>query len=179
MPVLKENYKAELPTLELGTGTPYLALFDETLQPILNPITGINLGAYMEDFQYVYQEGERRSRGQESPGNEATMVFKTGDPDTLDIAPLQKNALIFIQFGYIFSNGKALSSPIISVAIRQVDAVLDEEGTTITIRTKDTTAYLRYFPAFVPKSDTDNILNWLVDGCGSQVGVLIKRFKRT
>lgn len=177
MPTLKPQYIQEPPTLEYGTGTPYLAIFNDSLQPIVNPLTGINLGAYIESFQYVFQEGEKRSRGQDSPGNEATLVFRSGNPDSLDIPELQKNSPIYLQFGYIFSNGRALCSNVIFTVIREISATLNQEGVSITLKTKDTVSALRYLPPFSPIRDDDNLLNYLANGCDANVGVLIKKFK--
>ena len=39
--------KANNPILYKGTGTPYLAIFDNQGIPVMNPLTGIPLGAYI------------------------------------------------------------------------------------------------------------------------------------
>ena len=40
------------PILYNGMGQPYLALFDFRGMPIMNPITGIPLGAYISTWNY-------------------------------------------------------------------------------------------------------------------------------
>ena len=42
------------PILYNGMGQPYLALFDFRGMPIVNPITGIPLGAYISTWNYRY-----------------------------------------------------------------------------------------------------------------------------
>ena len=67
------------PILYNGMGQPYLALFDFRGMPIMNPITGIPLGAYISTWNYRYDEEKE---------NLATITFDTGDPDTVDIEAL-------------------------------------------------------------------------------------------
>lgn len=177
MPVLKEGYTPGKPTLYHGTGTPYIALFDTQARPILNSITGLPLGYYVDDFSYTFQEANSTRRRTQFPGNECKIVIKFGDPDVVDIEPLQKNATFIIQFGYVFSDGTFRSSAPISVMVRQVDTIFNEEGITTTILTKDGTDVLRYFPPYSPQSDSDTLLDYLEKGCGIGAGVLIKKFK--
>ena len=44
------------PILYNGMGQPYLALFNFGGMPIMNPITGIPLGAYISTWSYRYDE---------------------------------------------------------------------------------------------------------------------------
>ena len=44
------------PILYNGMGQPYLALFDFRGMPIMNPITGIPLGAYISTWNYRYDD---------------------------------------------------------------------------------------------------------------------------
>jgi HSP20 family molecular chaperone IbpA len=70
------------PILYKGMGQPYLALFNFGGMPIMNPITGIPLGAYISTWSYRYDEEKE---------NLATITFDTGNPDTVDIAEIQEN----------------------------------------------------------------------------------------
>lgn len=47
------------PILYNGMGQPYLALFDFRGMPIMNPITGIPLGAYISTWNYRYDEEKK------------------------------------------------------------------------------------------------------------------------
>ncbi len=67
--------KANNPILYKGTGTPYLAIFDNQGIPVMNPLTGIPLGAYISSWSYVYDEEKE---------NLATITIDTGNPDTVD-----------------------------------------------------------------------------------------------
>ena len=46
------------PILYFGTGTPYLALFTELGMPVMNLITGIPIGAYINKFSYKTDESK-------------------------------------------------------------------------------------------------------------------------
>ena len=138
MATIKSSKQPEKPTLYVGTGTPYIALFDEASQPILNPLTNLPLGLYMDSFRYTFQEANSRSsrgfRKNTNPGNEGKLIFRSEDPNTIDISGLQENSKIFIQYGYIFPDGSFLTSPILSTVIRQIDAVFDNNGVTALMR---------------------------------------------
>lgn len=94
--------KANNPILYKGTGTPYLAIFDNQGIPVMNPLTGIPLGAYISSWSYVYDEEKE---------NLATITIDTGNPDTVDVEALQENRDIFLQWGYIFSDGYICIKP--------------------------------------------------------------------
>jgi hypothetical protein len=108
--------KANNPILYKGTGTPYLAIFDNQGIPVMNPLTGIPLGAYISSWSYVYDEEKE---------NLATITIDTGNPDTVDVEALQENRDIFLQWGYIFSDGTFVSSPAINIKVRDFDCIFD------------------------------------------------------
>ena len=62
------------PMSQYGTATPYLAIFNSEGMPVMNPITGIPLGAYITNFTYKYDEEKE---------NQANLTFDTGNPDTV------------------------------------------------------------------------------------------------
>lgn len=78
--------KANNPILYKGTGTPYLAIFDNQGIPVMNPLTGIPLGAYISSWSYVYDEEKE---------NLATITIDTGNPDTVDVEALQEIEISF------------------------------------------------------------------------------------
>ena len=90
------------PILYKGMGQPYLALFNFGGMPIMNPITGIPLGAYISTWSYRYDEEKE---------NLATLTFDTGNPDTVDIAEIQENQNICLQWGYISVSYTHLTLP--------------------------------------------------------------------
>ena len=101
------------PILYKGMGQPYLALFNFGGMPIMNPITGIPLGAYISTWSYRYDEEKE---------NLATITFDTGNPDTVDIAEIQENQNICLQWGYIYPDGQFVSGPIKVIKVRDFEA---------------------------------------------------------
>lgn len=161
--------KANRPILHKGTGTPYLAIFDNQGIPVMNPLTGIPLGAYISSWSYLYDEEKE---------NLATLVIDTGNPDTVDVEALQENRDIFLQWGYIFSDGTSVSSQAINIKVRDFDCVFDSTGTHITIKCIDGTNLLRFMPPHKPTEDADDsMVKFLDAGCGLNVGVIIERFE--
>ena len=55
------------PILYNGMGQPYLALFDFRGMPIMNPITGIPLGAYISTWNYRYDEEKENVKFEDLP----------------------------------------------------------------------------------------------------------------
>ncbi|WP_254555175.1 hypothetical protein, partial [Salmonella enterica] len=68
----KQEYNSDPSILVDGTATPYLAIFSEDGMPVMNQLTGIPLGAYINQFQYKFDEEHE---------NECTINFDVGDPD--------------------------------------------------------------------------------------------------
>jgi hypothetical protein len=152
-----------------GMGQPYLALFDFRGMPIMNPITGIPLGAYISTWNYRYDEEKE---------NLATITFDTGDPDTVDVEALQENRDIFLQWGYIFSDGTFVSSPAINIKVRDFEAKFDSTGTHVTIKCIDSIGDLRYQPPYNFSEASENSLSSYLDGgCDNGVGVIIEIFQ--
>lgn len=159
------------PILQQGIGMPYLAIFDSRGMPIRNPLTGIPLGAYITSWLFIYDEEQE---------NLATLSVETGDPDSVDIESLQEGSTIFLQWGYIYSNGESVSSPVRVIKVRDFDCIFDDTGTHITIKCVDGVGDLRYYPPY-SFSDMDGYrLSQLLDsGYHSEVGIVVEEFKRT
>lgn len=156
------------PILQQGIGQPYLALFDSGGMPIRNPITGIPLGAYITDFSFLYDEEQE---------NLATFSLETGNPDTVDIPALQEGSTIFLQWGYIYSNGESISSPVRIIKIRDFDCIFDDTGTHITIKCIDGVGDLRYYPPYSFSVEEGHSLSALLDrGYYNNIGIVIEEF---
>lgn len=157
------------PILYNGMGQPYLALFNFGGMPIMNPITGIPIGAYISTWSYRYDEEKE---------NLATITFDTGNPDTVDIAEIQENQNICLQWGYIYPDGQFISGPIKIIKVREFEAVFDSTGTHVTIKCIDSSGDLRYQPAYV-HSDMEGyeLSTYLDNGCGNATGVIIEIFQ--
>lgn len=163
---MEAQFKQQKPILHNSIGSPYIALFDDKALPIKNTLTGIPLGAYVTNFTYKYDEEEE---------NLCTIVLDTGDPDTVDMEPLEEGSTIFIQWGYIFPDGSSVASPEITIKIRDSNVVFDSTGTHVTLVCVDSTNYLRFMPPF-RVSDTEKLTDYLDKGCEDNVGVIIERF---
>lgn len=156
------------PILQQGTGQPYLALFDSGGMPIMNPITGIPLGAYITSFSFVYDEEQE---------NLATFAIETGNPDSVDIEALREGNTIFLQWGYIYSNGESVSSPVRVIKIRDFDCLFDDSGTHITIKCVDGVGDLRYYPPYTFSVVEGYQLSELLEsGYHNNIGVVIEEF---
>ena len=87
----------------------------------------------------------------------ATITFDTGNPDTVDIAEIQENQNICLQWGYIYPDGQFISGPIKIIKVREFEAIFDSTGTHVTIKCIVST--------------------YLDNGCGNATGVIIEIFQ--
>lgn len=154
--------------LKDGTATPYLALFDSEGIPIKNNLTGMPLGAYLTSFTFMFDEETE---------DLATLVFDTGDPNTVDIDALQKNNNVFVQWGYIYSDGTANCSPVRCIEIRDLECKFDDLGTHVTLKCIDGVNILRKEPPVKPTDNgRDGMSDYLIKGCNNDIGVIIEKF---
>ena len=156
------------PILYFGTGTPYLALFTELGMPVMNLITGIPIGAYINKFSY---------KTDESKENLCTLELSTGNPATVDKETIQEGCTLLIQWGYIFPDGSSISSPMVALKIRDMDILFDDQGTKITLKCVDKSVKIRQMPIWVPKPDGKTTLKDFMDaGLNSGQGIIIEKF---
>lgn len=164
----KEAWPTEPSNLQYGTATPYVALFNEGGEPILNPLTGIALGAYMTSFNF--KSGEKEE-------DNCIMVFDTGDPDTADVEGIQEGDTITIQWGYIYPDGTFQCSKPHDVQIKTVEMVFDDQGTHLALHCKDGVSNLRYsLPYKATGDENETFLNFLDNGMGQNRGIIIEMF---
>lgn len=158
------------PILVKGVGTPFVSLFDNDMKPIINPSTGIYLGAYISSFKMVFQE---RSN-EEDLGNHVEFVFETGDPSAVDLPTIQKDSVINFQYGYIYPNASAVCGPLISTVVYGLSLVLDTTGTHITITGTEVGLKLRFIGPF--RGNGKSFKEFLDEGCGINMPIVIKKF---
>lgn len=152
-----------------GTGTPYIALFSVSGEPILNPITGIPLGAYVTSFQF--------GSGDENE-DALRLVIDTGDPNTADIEDIQEKKELSVQWGYIYSDGSSKSSKVHIVQVKQLESVFDDQGTHLTLGAKDEVSDLRLSAPYKPTGDASYTMkDFLDDGLGLEKGLIIEMFE--
>lgn len=156
------------PILDKGMGAPYLALFNEIGKPLINSITGLPIGVYINRFSYKTEEGQE---------NLCTLEICTGNPATVDEPTLQEGKTLIIQWGYIFPDGSSSSSAPVSLKIKDIDLLFSDEGTKITLKCVDKTARLRQTPIFIPDPDSEiSLIDYMDEGLGCNMGIIIERF---
>lgn len=155
-------------TLMQGTATPYIAFFNEDGYPLINPDTGIPLGAYVNSFELKLSEGAE---------DYGTIRIDNSNPDLVDIPELKENGEIIIQYGYIFSNGSTKSSKPRRLVVKQVNQVFDESGTHLTLFVKDSITDLRHSLPFKPSGDNVTMLDYMNEGFNQGVGIIIESFE--
>lgn len=165
----QSEWVPEKPNLEHGTGTPYIALFTEAGEAIMNPLTGIALGAYVTDFNF--NAGDEKEDG-------LRMQIDTGNPDSADIEEIQESKQICVQWGYVYSDGSSRSSKIHLMKIKQLESVFDDQGTHLTITAKDSVSDLRMSGPYKPNGSIEYTLkNFMDDGLGLDKGIIIELFE--
>lgn len=160
--------KSDDPILVQGTGTPYLAIFSELGTPVVNPTTGVPIGAYINQFQYKYDEEKH---------NECTITFDCDNPDIVDEHSFPKDTKLFVQWGYIFPDSSSVSSEAKSVKVRDYNVEFDDTGVHGTLVCLDAKADLLVSLPVKPNGDENQTLDkFLEDGCGLDMPVIIEYF---
>lgn len=160
------------PMLVGGTAQPYLAIFDAEGKPVLNTLTGIPLGAYISSFSYKTETGAE---------NMATLIIDSGSTLMVDGTEVSEGNDIIIQFGYIYADGRTLSSKPISIKVKDVNLLFDDRGTHITLKCVDSSLISRYTPPFIPvpegSGDEPFTLEQFMDnGCNNFIGIIIRKY---
>ena len=161
------------PVLVGGTAQPYLALFDVDGKPILNTLTGIPLGPYISSFSYKTEVDNE---------NQATILIDSGSPLMVDGTEVSEGHQIFIQFGYIYADGRTLSSKPIALKVKDVDLLFDDRGTHITLKCIDDSMISRFTPTFIPipkgtEKEEFTLEQFMDNGCNNFIGIIIRKYK--
>jgi hypothetical protein len=145
------------PILHKGTGTPYLALFDNKGNPIRDPQTGDYISSFISSF--------RHKLGGENSDEDSQLVvnFNYNNPNLIDIDSLQAKRYIFFQYGYVFPDRSFTSGPVYSMKILRFDMNLSPSGCNFTLYAKDTSIDLRYEGTYIPNGDNEYTFKKLMD----------------
>lgn len=164
-----DEWKVEPSNLQYGTATPYIAIFDENGSPIVNPLTNIALGAYVNSFKFA--SGDETEDG-------LKMSIVTGNPDTADVPEIQEGRIIQIQFGYIYPDKTFKSSKVHRLKIKELEVIFNDKGTHIQIGALDEVSDLRLSTPYKPTGlDNRSMKDFMDAGLGLKVGIIIEMFE--
>ena len=162
-----KDWTIEKPNLYLGTATPYIAIFLDS-SPLVNAITGVNLGAYMSSFNIHLNDKKE---------DICLAVFDVGDPDAIDLDVVQEGKLIDVQWGYIYPDGSFAASKVHTLKVTTLEVIFDETGTHINLHGSDKSVDLRtgvpYRPIAIEKQTFKDFLDM---GMGQETGIIIEKF---
>lgn len=113
-----------MPTLPKGVGTPYVALFNGSGQPIIDPSKNLPLGMFITSFNYEYIEESKDSNDDDN----ANIVIETDNPNIIDIPDLEYLMPIQVQWGWLFDDGSSDSSPVRSLVVKDYKMSFTTEG---------------------------------------------------
>lgn len=124
--------------LQDGTGTPYLAVFNNLGEPIVDSSSGLPIGMLMTDFEYNYNE-EKSDVGE--------FTLETDNPDLISHPALDFYMGLMLQWGWIYPNGGFYCSPVRQVVITEHNVDFTETGVKIRIVFSDSSVLLKNQPA--------------------------------
>ena len=132
-------------------------------------VSGIGLGGYISRWWYVYDE-EKEKLGRIS--------IDSGNGDSVDVEGLEENRDMFLEWGYIFSDGRFVWRGGINMKVRDLDCMFDCRGRDISMKCMDGRNDVRFMGGDKGREDRDDRMVKLLDwGCGLNVGVIIERFE--
>lgn len=141
------------PILENGTGTPYLAIFDGSGNPIIDPLNNLPIGIFVTDFVYNYDEED---------GDDGEFTIHTNNPDIIAMNQFRDYMPLKLQWGWIFPSKPPFIGPVRSVIKTDHDITFGQDGVKITIKFSDNSIILKNSLA-----NYDNVeggfIDWLTD----------------
>lgn len=162
------EFKSQGHILYQGTGTPYLAIFNNDQSPIIETNTGLPISIYISSFSY------RLDQEQE---NECRFTIDTGNPDTVDVSGIKSGEEVLIQYGYVFPDGSFESSKTYSLQVKSTEATFDQTGTHVTVVLKDKTSDLRNMKPFKVSSDDYTFKHFMDDGFDIGQPIVIEKYE--
>lgn len=121
-----------------GTGTPYIAIFDGSSNPIIDPSNQLPLGTFIDNFIYEYNE-EKEDTG--------SFVITTNNPNICDLPQLQYQEILWIQWGYVLPDSTVVCGNPRRVMITDISASFKSSGVTLEIKFADPNILLKNIPA--------------------------------
>lgn len=123
--------------LKKGTGTPYVAIFNGSNDPIIDLTLGLPIGVFVEDFKYKYVE---------DGCDTAEIGLKTNNVNIADHPDLQYLMTIKLQWGWLFPDGTTESSPVRSLVIKDYSIDFTRDGVNMNIELIDSSFLLKNEP---------------------------------
>ena len=120
--------------LERCTGTPYLAIFNAKLEPILDPLNHINIGSLLTSFEYSYKE-EKSDNGK--------IEIHTDNTQIVDLDDLGYRKGLQLQWGWLYPDGRIFCGPARKVVITGLDYTFDKDGVKVSIEVSDRSVFLK------------------------------------
>lgn len=164
------NVRATYPMMNAGIAMPYLAIFNAAGIPIYNPHTKRPLGTNITQFSYKYEVEK---------DTEANLDIQVAHYSVVDLTDIQEKAIIYLQWGYIYPEGRTVSSKPKKLQIKEAEYTFDSQGTNIKLKCKALTFELTHMPQYVPNNPEDGrkFSQWLDDGLDKAMGIIIRKFK--
>jgi hypothetical protein len=135
--------------LPSGHAMPYIAIFDQKGDPIMDPFTELPLGMYVTEFTYKFDEED---------DDELNIVIETGNPDIASLPAFKNRFPLIVQWGYIYPNGgKKVSQPR-TVIVRDDTLDINESGIKVTLKCTDSFSLLKSQPA---DRSNELFINWV------------------
>lgn len=156
--------------LERCTGTPYLALFNARLEPILDPQSNINIGSLLISFEYEYNE-EKEDKGK--------IEIHTSNTQIVDLEDLGYRKGLQIQWGWLYPDGRVFCGPARKVVITGLDYTFDKDGIKVSIDVSDRSVFLKT-TASNHYNQMGGFLEYFKDLCrGVPIGIEVVDYEET
>ena len=162
------NVLPDSPTvLQNGTGTPYLAIFNGSQQPIMDSKNNLPIGVFVTSFEYSYIEEDC---------DEGKIFIETDNPDLVALDELDYYRPLQLQWGYIFPSKLTYVGPIRKVMITGREVTFDESGTHITLTVSDASVILKNISA--KYFNTGGFVEYLTDILnGNGIGIIMRDYR--
>lgn len=131
-----------------GVGTPYVALFNGSGQPLIDRVSGIPLSVFATSFNFEQKEGETK---------EVEITLKVPNGSIIDSREIGPYSPIKVKWGWIYPDGTYTYGPLWNLMVTGREISFTPQAVDISLKLSDRTILYKNAPSEFPDNFATNI----------------------
>lgn len=131
-----------------GVGTPYVALFNGSGQPLIDRVSGIPLSVFATSFNFEQKEGETK---------EVEITLKVPNGSIIDSREIGPYSPIKVKWGWIYPDGTYTYGPLWNLMVTGREISFTPQAIDISLKLSDRTILYKNAPSEFPDNFATNI----------------------
>ena len=129
-----------------GVGTPYVALFNGSGQPLIDRVSGIPLSVFATSFNFEQKEGETK---------EVEITLKVPNGSIIDSREIGPYSPIKVKWGWIYPDGTYTYGPLWNLMVTGREISFTPQAVDISLKLSDRTILYKNAPSEFQKIMND------------------------